>query len=48
MEVSSLGHRPRPKVEATQQKVFFDVDCLDVNQRLTNLNCTLHMTSTER
>ena len=48
MEVSSLGHRPRPKVEVAQQIVFFDVDYLDVNQRPTNLNCTLHMTSAER
>ena len=42
-----VGFRPRPKVEVTQQILFFDADCLYVNQRLTNLNCTLHIAPAE-
>ena len=42
---SSLGHRPRPEVDATQQILLFDVDFLNGNQRLESL---LHMTPTKR
>jgi len=37
MTSSSLGYRPRPKVETTIQ-MLLDALSLDANRRLTNMN----------